>query len=146
MGNINNAVIAVYCFVEDGGKYLLTHEVGKPGFKLPGGKSEENMNVYETAKKEIFEEVGLEIELGELVYIQEFIGSDHRMRLFFKARRIGGEVRTQKEEIESVEWKTIEEMSKLTENDFFHKIYYLAAQALVDNRKIDNGCFEILEQ
>jgi len=145
MENHNNAIVAVYCFVEKEGKILLTREVGKPGFKFPGGKAEQGENVLKTGKKEVMEEIGVEIKMGDLVYIQEYLGNDHRMRFFYRAQWLSGEIVCQKEEIEGVEWKTIEEIAQMTETDFFQKIYYLAAMALVKDRTMPEGCFEILE-
>ena len=143
---MNNAIAVVYCFIEKEGRYLLTREVGKPGYKFSGGKINDGESVVDAAKREVKEETGLDIELGNLVYIQEYLGGDHRIKFFYKAKWLNGEVVLQSEEIERIEWKTIKEIKQMTESDFFQKSVYFASRALVNNRKIEDECFEIVRK
>lgn len=51
---------------------LVKHSYGKNNWDLPGGKGEENESAEETAKREVHEEVGLEVGVGQLTGDQNF--------------------------------------------------------------------------
>ncbi|MCY9696087.1 NUDIX hydrolase [Paenibacillus alginolyticus] len=48
---------------------LVKHSYGKNNWDLPGGKSEANESAQETAKREVLEETGLKVEVGQLTGI-----------------------------------------------------------------------------
>lgn len=61
---------AVKAIIEKDNKYLfLTQKLvsGKIIFDIPGGKVEKDENPYETLKREVKEEIGIEIEINEPV-------------------------------------------------------------------------------
>ena len=45
---------------------LVKHNYGKYNWEIPGGLSELNESAEETAKREVFEETGLEVTIGRL--------------------------------------------------------------------------------
>ncbi|MDQ0917065.1 NUDIX hydrolase [Paenibacillus sp. V4I5] len=53
----------------EGRVLLVKHSYGKNNWDLPGGKAEENESAEETAKREVHEEVGLEVGIGQLTGI-----------------------------------------------------------------------------
>ncbi|RED40490.1 NUDIX hydrolase [Paenibacillus sp. VMFN-D1] len=53
----------------EGRVLLVKHSYGKHNWDLPGGKAEENESAQETAKREVFEEVGMEVLIGNLTGI-----------------------------------------------------------------------------
>lgn len=58
---------AAAVIVDSDGKILLVkHSYGKNNWELPGGKGEDNEPAEETAQREVFEEVGLEVRIEEL--------------------------------------------------------------------------------
>ncbi|KRE36773.1 NUDIX hydrolase [Paenibacillus sp. Soil522] len=48
---------------------LVKHSYGKNNWDLPGGKSEKNESAEETAKREVFEETGIQVKVGRLTGI-----------------------------------------------------------------------------
>lgn len=69
--------VAAMCYIIHGDKVLLLHRVKEPfqGFLVPpGGKREENENIYECIKREIFEETGLNIKNPKLKVVTTEIG------------------------------------------------------------------------
>jgi len=48
---------------------LAKHSYGEYNWELPGGKSESNESAEDTAKREVLEEVGLDITVGRLTGI-----------------------------------------------------------------------------
>ena len=72
---VSAAVMAV-----QGGKVLLLQRAMDPGrgsWCFPGGFMEIDETPQETAIRECKEELGAEIEVGELMYIREYIGKNH---------------------------------------------------------------------
>ncbi|MBD2869314.1 NUDIX hydrolase [Paenibacillus arenilitoris] len=53
----------------DGRVLLVKHSYGKLNWDLPGGKSEADESAQETARREVQEETGLEVEVGPLTGI-----------------------------------------------------------------------------
>ena len=50
-------------------------------------------SIYDCARRETFEETGLEVELDKIVYVQEFIEGDyHVCKFFILSRVIAGKI------------------------------------------------------
>ncbi|RXJ00668.1 NUDIX domain-containing protein [Anaerobacillus alkaliphilus] len=74
---IRNSVKAV--IVQD--QKILTivkqDENGESYYLLPGGGQEHGENFHETLARECREEIGAEVEIGDLLFIREYIGRNH---------------------------------------------------------------------
>jgi ADP-ribose pyrophosphatase YjhB (NUDIX family) len=91
--------------LEDGYILLIRNRFGHWG--LPKGHWEAGELLAETAIREVREETGLEIEVGDLAFITEFRNSDaneHLVHLFFAAKPIGGTLFPRPGEIYGVKW------------------------------------------
>lgn len=51
-------------------------------YSLPGGGQEPGETLIQAAKRECYEELGVEIEVGPLRYIREYIGANHEFAEF----------------------------------------------------------------
>lgn len=70
-------IARVITYNKDDNKILLVRNKDASFWYAPGGTWEyEKENVLECAEREVFEEVGLKVKVGKLIYVQEFHGSD----------------------------------------------------------------------
>lgn len=93
--------------IEDG-RVLLTRnhkpaEEDKEYWLLPGGGQRHGEDLHTTVRREVLEETGLEIEVGELVAVRDYIGAhhelaevseklhnEHALELMFRCTIVGG--------------------------------------------------------
>lgn len=130
--NANFFIVAVKAWVKKGDKFLLARrsmdEVHMPGvWSVPGGKVDggaDTVNVLqETLKKEVLEEVGLEISDDiQLVFNNTFTRSDGSsvVGLTFLCHWKSGEAKPP-EDTSEVGWLTIEEQLSMEEIEDFLK-------------------------
>lgn len=130
--NANFFIVAVKAWVKKGDKYLLArrglNEIHMPGvWSLPGGKVENEGEVVDvmqaTLKKEIMEEVGLEItDEIELVFNNTFDRSDGSpvVGLTFLCYWKSGAAKPL-EDTSEVKWFTLDELKNLEEVEDFLK-------------------------
>lgn len=102
--------VAAMCYIIKGDKVLLLHRVKEPfkGFLVPpGGKKEENEDIYECIQREIFEETGLKIKNPKLKVVTTEIGpQNYNWILFiFTCSNLSGELKESSEG--KLEWKYI---------------------------------------
>lgn len=123
-------MLGVYCLIEDGDKILLMEDVGKSGWKLPGGKADSYEKIVDVAKREIKEESSLEIEPVSIFAIEEYIkeGIEHRIRIFLKARLLGGNVKLAIGEVNKYIWVSRDDLEKMSETEFFKDFVYDATR------------------
>ena len=84
---------------DESGRLLLIQRLTEPeagAWGLPGGKIDFGEPARETARREIAEELGIEIEVGKLACISEIINAGdgrHWVSPIFFARLVSGEPR-----------------------------------------------------
>jgi ADP-ribose pyrophosphatase YjhB (NUDIX family) len=72
---------------------LLVHHQEKDKFDFwvpPGGRLEGNESIYDCARRELMEETGLQAELGQVLYIQEFWEPEYHFVKFFIYGNVDG--------------------------------------------------------
>jgi ADP-ribose pyrophosphatase YjhB (NUDIX family) len=90
-----------------------------------GGLEEQDLSLVECAVREVFEETGLHVAVGKLVYLREFIeqaAQIHHVELFFLAEDFSGQLTLEnvkgkgpdEEFIKQVVWLAKDELLQLT--------------------------------
>ena len=59
--------------IHDGRLLVLKRTGVQGGFFLPGGGQEHGESIYDTLKREVSEEVSLNVEIEQLLFLNEFI-------------------------------------------------------------------------
>jgi len=120
-----------HCFIEQGGKVLLTEDKGRLGWSLPGGKGDEAETLRQTVRREVKEETALSITLTNLVQFQQYHGRGVRvlLRAFFTAKISAGRIKLKELEVKRAQWFSRQELAKLQLKDFESLPFYEAVQA-----------------
>jgi len=126
MENSPHPRIRVAVALEEEGRLLLIRhqKAGKSYWLVPGGGVDYGESVRQAAIREMEEETGLLVQVGELVMVAESLAPDrsrHVVHLVFRGTRQGGEVRLGQEAVRpgeeqrlaELKWVTPEELSGL---------------------------------
>jgi 8-oxo-dGTP diphosphatase len=89
--------------IERTGKVLLVHTVGAAGsnidrWGLPGGGREAGETLVQAAVREVREETGLEVDVGQLLAVGEVLSDTHDLLFVFRGHATG-EARVQEGEV-----------------------------------------------
>ena len=90
----------------DGDKVLVIQQV-KGHWGFPKGHVEDGESEVETAMREIKEETNLDVEINEEYRYVEHYSPEAGIEkdvVFFIAKKTGGEIRVQEEEVKATEW------------------------------------------
>jgi 8-oxo-dGTP diphosphatase len=117
MSMLPRPTVAVAAIVFDADGRVLAIERGKPPgvglWSLPGGKQEPGETLKQAVVREVREETGLEVEVGELATVVERIGEDyHYVILDYYARVVGGELAAASD-ARAARFLTLEELAAL---------------------------------
>lgn len=109
--------IAVGAIVQRDGELLMVKRAQDPAagsWSLPGGRVEMGERLEDALRREVFEETGLEIEVGELAGILEIPGTDlHYVILDHFATVVGDAQPEPGSDVSDVRWVRLEDIASL---------------------------------
>ena len=111
---VNMKKIVAGGLIEKDGKYLLVKEnqkICKGKWNIPAGGVDDNENVIEAAKREIFEETGCTVKInGILEIVNQNLENVDLLLFIFDAELVKENIQTDGEEISDVKWFSYEEI------------------------------------
>ena len=124
--------VAAKAVVIDGGEVLLTRNLNPddPGgefYLLPGGGQHYGESLSECVRREVFEETGYGVSVGEVLFVRDYIGANHefasyepdvhQVEVMFSCSVDRSEAPAEPTEVDdwqlSVEWVRIEDLADL---------------------------------
>ncbi|MBT9251610.1 NUDIX hydrolase [Bacillus halotolerans] len=109
-------VKVVYALIKSKCNQILMVDNHEGHWSLPGGRVEPDETLIEAAIREVHEETGFEVEIGNLIAVNEakYVKRNHHAILFtFEARIVGGTEAIKKpNEILQIEWVDIEQANE----------------------------------
>lgn len=111
-----SARVGAFALVTNGQRLLLVKQnYGQRLWALPGGLSEPGEQLAETARREVREETGLDVEIGDLVAVADrgFI-----VLFVFAAHSDGGDPVPQDAEIDAIGWFSADEVDGLADDAY----------------------------
>ncbi len=106
---------------------LVKHKsITRTGFfySPPGGGIDDGETAIEALKREFLEETDLQVEVGELLFVNDFVKPPlHGVELFFEIKIVGGELKigqdpeTNQQIIEDINWYSFEDLKMLREDE-----------------------------
>lgn len=114
-GNSRPAVGVGVVLIEEGRLLLIKRgrEPQRGRWAVPGGKVRPGERMKDAARREVREETGLEVEVGELVWFGEVITDDHHIVIIdFDGTVLGGELRAA-DDADEARWIPLDEAAAL---------------------------------
>ena len=116
--------VVVAVIIEKDGKIILVQEsqIDRGQWNHPAGWLDKYENPIEAAKREAEEETGLQVEITHFLGVYNFIKDKslaednidrHVLKLVFVGKVVGGEIKTNPEEIMDARWFTPEEINAM---------------------------------
>lgn len=100
--------------VQDGALLLIKRgrEPQRGKWAVPGGKVDFGESLQEAARREAAEETGLEVEIGDAIWVGEVIDDEYHIVLIdFEARVVGGVLRAA-DDADEARWVPLDEAAK----------------------------------
>jgi ADP-ribose pyrophosphatase YjhB (NUDIX family) len=124
-------VVGVGAVIIKDGKILLVKRGNEPNkymWSIPGGIVKVGETLAEALKREVAEEVGLEIEVGDVACVSEEIFRDednkirfHYVIIDFFAEIVGGELKADSDALDA-RWVSFDEIDSLEVVDFVKRL------------------------
>lgn len=135
--------------VKKDNKYLLVQErqehcYGK--WNIPAGHLDPNENIFEGAKREVFEECGYNVEITGVVEIANRVVPDTEILfVVFSTDIISGDIKFDENEILDVKWYTYDEIINMKDELRSYDIITNAITAVENNNILDKSIIKIVK-
>ena len=102
---------------KEGGYLLIKAKTGRPKglWNNPGGHKDEGETIEEAVRREVEEETGFDVRVGELVGVYVL---DKTEKHLHKVEITGGKLNPPEDEVDEAKWFTLDEIKSLEETTF----------------------------
>lgn len=100
-------LVGVGVAVVDQGHLLLVKRGRDPGkglWAVPGGKVRRGEPITEAARREVLEETGIEVEVGDVIWVGEHLSEDHHIVLIDFVGTVTGGTLEAADDAEEARW------------------------------------------
>jgi len=140
--------IIVGGIIEKEGKYLLVQEAQEKCFgkwNIPAGHLDPNENIFDGAKREVYEETGCTVELtGFLQIANKVLLNDTWLSVIFSTKLISENINYDKNEILDVKWFTYEELLNMKKELRAYDWIIDSINALRENKILDINRIKVI--
>lgn len=121
--------VAAHGLIRNGDKFLVTRRAFDddymPGYwDIPGGTIKFHEKAEDALRREIKEEAGLDVEIGNILFCYDFpSGSErHQFQLVYECKYINGEVKLDPETHDDFKWVDINDSESLKKIAFLEAL------------------------
>jgi mutator protein MutT len=137
MDDLDYTPVTAAVIVKDGRILIAKRKRAYSGYlwEFPGGKMEEGESLEECLKREIEEELGIEIAVGDhLCSVRHQLNCQSAIKLYaYRATHVKGDIRLR--DHDEVRWVTVKELAQY---DFPEPDRYIAS-VLIDQQRAEGG-------
>lgn len=122
--------VAAHALIKKDDKYLVTHRAKTddymPGYwDVPGGTIEFGEGIIDALKRELQEEISMEVEIGNVISVCGYLSDEsrHQFQLVYACRYIAGIPKLDADCHDEFRWVTLTKMAKLKKIKFLKQLY-----------------------
>lgn len=115
-GSVESPTLGVGAVVLLDGSLLMVQRAHDPGaglWSIPGGRVETGEYLAQAVQREVLEETGLRVEVGDLLGIHEVIGAAHYVVLDYTAQVVGDAAARAAGDAADARWVPVDAISSL---------------------------------
>lgn len=114
------ATVIVAALILEKNKILLVHNTKHNGLRIepPGGKRETGETLEQATAREVTEELGMEIDVGELLgtFTTESPEGDFEVKMFFCTIKSGNPAIYEPDKVSAFDWYTFAQLENMVED------------------------------
>lgn len=135
--------------IQKNGKFLLVQEAqekcrGK--WNIPAGHLDPNENIFDGAKREVFEETGCKVELTGILQIgNKVLENDIWMSVIFSTNLLEENIVYDKSEILDAKWFSYEELLNMKDELRSYDWIINSVSAFIENKSVDTSIVKIIK-